>query len=148
MIAKAGHGECFLYLSNTTVTLRCLTGEIVVVDRFVRHGFQILLGVLEDEIANADAAAKVMSEAGFEVSTATVDISSRASIMVSSNDPEWLASKAITVDLLSKLSTIDSAWEGFLSVDVPPFGWTPSPSLAVELCWRYGFGMSCQSSSC
>jgi NAD(P)-dependent dehydrogenase (short-subunit alcohol dehydrogenase family) len=46
--------------------------------RRVSAGKHILLADLRN--ANADAAAKVLSEAGFEVSTATVDISSRKSI--------------------------------------------------------------------
>ena len=46
--------------------------------RRVSAGKHILLADLRKE--NAEAAAKVLSEAGFEVSTATVDISSRASV--------------------------------------------------------------------
>lgn len=46
--------------------------------RRVSAGKHILLADLRQE--NADAAAKVLSEAGFEVSTATVDVSSRASV--------------------------------------------------------------------
>jgi len=46
--------------------------------RRVSAGKQVLLADLRQK--NADAAAKVMSDAGFIVSTATVDISSRASI--------------------------------------------------------------------
>jgi NAD(P)-dependent dehydrogenase (short-subunit alcohol dehydrogenase family) len=46
--------------------------------RRVSPGKRVLLADLRQE--NADTAAKVLSEAGFEVSTATVDISSRASV--------------------------------------------------------------------
>ena len=46
--------------------------------RRVSAGKHILLADLRKE--NADAAAKVLSEAGFEVSTAIVDVSSRASV--------------------------------------------------------------------
>jgi NAD(P)-dependent dehydrogenase (short-subunit alcohol dehydrogenase family) len=46
--------------------------------RRVSSGKHVLLADLKQE--NADVAAKVLSEAGFEVSTTTVDISSRASI--------------------------------------------------------------------
>ena len=46
--------------------------------RRVSAGKHILLADLRQE--NADAAAKVLSEAGFEVSTATVDIASRVSV--------------------------------------------------------------------
>jgi len=46
--------------------------------RRVSAGKRVLLADLRQE--NAAAAAKVLSEAGFEVSTATVDVSSRASV--------------------------------------------------------------------
>lgn len=46
--------------------------------RRVSAGKHVLLADLRKE--NADAAAKVLSEAGFEVSTATVDVSSRESV--------------------------------------------------------------------
>jgi NAD(P)-dependent dehydrogenase (short-subunit alcohol dehydrogenase family) len=46
--------------------------------RRVSAGKHLLLGDLRQE--NSDAAAKVLSEAGFEVSTASVDVSSRASV--------------------------------------------------------------------
>src|ERR1700741_3634295 len=46
--------------------------------RRVSAGKHVLLADLRQE--NADAAAKVLSEAGFEVSTTTVDISSRESV--------------------------------------------------------------------
>lgn len=46
--------------------------------RRVSAGKHVLLADLRQE--NADAAAKVLSDAGFEVSTATVDVSSRTSV--------------------------------------------------------------------
>jgi NAD(P)-dependent dehydrogenase (short-subunit alcohol dehydrogenase family) len=46
--------------------------------RRVSAGKQVLLADLRKE--NSDAAARVLSDAGFEVSTATVDVSSRASV--------------------------------------------------------------------
>jgi len=46
--------------------------------RRVSAGKHVLLADLREE--NADAAAKVLSDAGFEVSTATVDVSSRQSV--------------------------------------------------------------------
>ncbi|HTO67913.1 MAG TPA: SDR family NAD(P)-dependent oxidoreductase, partial [Bradyrhizobium sp.] len=46
--------------------------------RRVGAGKQLLLADLRRE--NADAAAKTLSEAGFEVTTSTVDVSSRASV--------------------------------------------------------------------
>ena len=46
--------------------------------RRVSAGRQVLLADLRQE--NADAAAKVLSDAGFEVSTAIVDVASRASV--------------------------------------------------------------------
>ena len=51
-------------------------GQAIV--RRVSAGKHVLLADIRLE--NADAAAKVLSDAGFEVSTATVDVSSRASI--------------------------------------------------------------------
>ena len=48
--------------------------------RRVSAGKQILLADLRQE--NSDAAAKVLREAGFEVSTTTVDVSSRQSVQV------------------------------------------------------------------
>src|SRR5579864_3004961 len=56
--------------------------------RRVGAGKHILLADLRQE--NADAAAKTLSEAGFDVSTATVDVSSRASV-------EALVQKATSV---------------------------------------------------
>jgi NAD(P)-dependent dehydrogenase (short-subunit alcohol dehydrogenase family) len=46
--------------------------------RRVSAGKHVLLGDLHQ--ANADGAAKTLSDAGFDVSTATVDVSSRASV--------------------------------------------------------------------
>jgi NAD(P)-dependent dehydrogenase (short-subunit alcohol dehydrogenase family) len=46
--------------------------------RRVRTGKQVLLADLKEE--NADAAAKVLSDAGFEVTTASVDVASRESV--------------------------------------------------------------------
>jgi len=48
--------------------------------RRVSAGKHVLLADLRQE--NADAAAKTLSDAGFDVSTATVDVSSRASVQV------------------------------------------------------------------
>lgn len=48
--------------------------------RRVSAGKHVLLADLRKE--NADAAAKVLSEAGFEVTTATVDVASRPSVEV------------------------------------------------------------------
>ena len=47
--------------------------------RRVSAGKHVLLADLRQE--NSDAAAKVLSEAGFEVSTAIVDVSSRESVL-------------------------------------------------------------------
>ena len=46
--------------------------------RRVSAGKHVVLADLRQE--NADAAAQVLSDAGFEVSTATVDVSARASV--------------------------------------------------------------------
>jgi NAD(P)-dependent dehydrogenase (short-subunit alcohol dehydrogenase family) len=56
------------------------------ITRRVGAGKHVLLADLRQE--NADAAAKTLSEAGFEVTTATVDVSSRASV-------EALVAKAV-----------------------------------------------------
>src|SRR5580693_10000678 len=56
--------------------------------RWVSSGKHVLLADLRQE--NAEAAAKTLSEAGFEVTTATVDVSSRASI-------EALVAKATSI---------------------------------------------------
>jgi NAD(P)-dependent dehydrogenase (short-subunit alcohol dehydrogenase family) len=48
------------------------------ITRRVSAGKHVLLADLRQE--NADVAAKVLSEAGFEVSTATMDVSSRQSV--------------------------------------------------------------------
>src|SRR5829696_2179423 len=48
------------------------------ITRRVSVGKHVVLADLHQ--ANADAAAEVMSDAGFEVSTTTVDVSSRASV--------------------------------------------------------------------
>lgn len=47
--------------------------------RRVSAGKHILLADLRQE--NADAAAKTLNDAGFSVSTATVDVSSRSSVL-------------------------------------------------------------------
>lgn len=66
-------------MSATNVIVLIGAGSIgQAIARRVSAGKHILLADLRKE--NADAAAKVLSEAGFEVSTATVDISSRASV--------------------------------------------------------------------
>ena len=48
------------------------------ITRRVSAGKHVLLADLRQE--NADAAAKTLSDAGFEVTTATVDVSGRASV--------------------------------------------------------------------
>jgi NAD(P)-dependent dehydrogenase (short-subunit alcohol dehydrogenase family) len=48
--------------------------------RRVGAGKHLLLGDLREE--NAEAAANVLSDAGFAVSTATIDVASRASVSV------------------------------------------------------------------
>jgi NAD(P)-dependent dehydrogenase (short-subunit alcohol dehydrogenase family) len=63
--------------------------------RRVGAGKHLLLADLRQE--NADAAAKTLSEAGFEVATTTVDISSRASI-------EALVAKATSIGEFKALS--------------------------------------------
>lgn len=63
----------------TNVTVIIGAGSIgQAIARRVSAGKHVLLADLRPE--NADAAAKVLSEAGFEVSTASVDVSSRESV--------------------------------------------------------------------
>ena len=63
----------------TNVTVVIGAGSIgQAIARRVSSGKRVLLADLRQE--NADAAAKVLSEAGFEVSTAKVDVSSRPSV--------------------------------------------------------------------
>ena len=62
-----------------SVTVLIGSGSIgVAIARRVSAGKHILLADLKKE--NADAAAAVLSDAGFEVSTATVDVSSREAV--------------------------------------------------------------------
>ncbi len=66
-------------MSDKEVIVLIGTGSIgQAIARRVGFGKYILLADLKKE--NADAAAKVMSEAGYEVSTAVVDVSSRSSV--------------------------------------------------------------------
>lgn len=83
--------------------------------RRVSAGKHVLLADLRQE--NADAAAKVLSEAGFEVSTTTVDISSRPSI-------EALVKKATSIG--SVIGLIQAA-------GVSPSQASPSTILHVDL---------------
>lgn len=63
----------------TEVTVVIGAGSIgQAITRRVSAGKQVLLADLQQ--ATADAAAKVMSDAGFEVTTARVDVSSRESV--------------------------------------------------------------------
>ena len=66
-------------MSSTNVIVVIGAGSIgQAIARRVSTGKHIVLADLRKE--NADAAAKVLSDAGFEVSTTTVDVSSRASV--------------------------------------------------------------------
>lgn len=77
----------------TNVTVVIGAGSIgQAIARRISSGKHVLLADLRQE--NADAAAKVLSEAGFEVSTAVVDISSRASVRA-------LVEKATTIGDIS-----------------------------------------------
>ncbi|MEP6513133.1 MAG: SDR family oxidoreductase [Parafilimonas sp.] len=67
-------------MKNTEVIVVIGAGSIgQAIARRVSVGKHVLLADLKKE--NADAAAKVLSDAGYEVSTAIVDVSSRASIL-------------------------------------------------------------------
>lgn len=83
--------------------------------RRVSTGKHILLADLKQE--NADAAAKVLSEAGFEVSTTVVDISSRASIQ----------------SLVEKATTIGSITGLIQAAGVSPSQASPATILRVDL---------------
>jgi NAD(P)-dependent dehydrogenase (short-subunit alcohol dehydrogenase family) len=66
-------------MKNKSVIVLIGAGSIgQAIARRVSSGKHILLADLKQE--NCDAAAKVLSEAGFEVSTAVVDVSSKASV--------------------------------------------------------------------
>jgi NAD(P)-dependent dehydrogenase (short-subunit alcohol dehydrogenase family) len=66
-------------MSMTNVIVVIGAGSIgQAIARRISAGKHVLLADLKQE--NADAAAKVLSDAGFEVSTAMVDVSSRASV--------------------------------------------------------------------
>ena len=63
----------------TNVTVVIGAGSIgLAIARRVSAGKHVLLADLHQK--NADAAAKVLSEAGFDVSTCVVDVASRASV--------------------------------------------------------------------
>jgi NAD(P)-dependent dehydrogenase (short-subunit alcohol dehydrogenase family) len=83
--------------------------------RRVSAGKHILLADLKQE--NGDAAAKVLSEAGFEVSTTTVDISSRMSIQA----------------LVEKATSIGSITGLIQAAGVSPSQASPSTILHVDL---------------
>jgi NAD(P)-dependent dehydrogenase (short-subunit alcohol dehydrogenase family) len=83
--------------------------------RRVSAGKHVLLADLRQE--NADAAAKSLGDAGFEVSTATVDVSSRASVQA-------LVKKATSIGEISGLihaagvSPTQASPEAILKVDL------------------------------
>jgi NAD(P)-dependent dehydrogenase (short-subunit alcohol dehydrogenase family) len=85
------------------------------VARRVGAGKHLLLADLRKE--NAEAAAKTLSEAGFEVSTATVDVSSRASV-------EALAKQAVSLGDVHHL---------IHAAGVSPSQATPETILKVDL---------------
>src|SRR3954471_16377389 len=77
---RSPHGRnCWRGISMTTVIVVIGAGSIgQAIARRISAGKHVLLADLRQE--NADAAAQVLSDAGFEVSTASVDVSSRASV--------------------------------------------------------------------
>jgi NAD(P)-dependent dehydrogenase (short-subunit alcohol dehydrogenase family) len=83
--------------------------------RRVGAGKHILLADLRQE--NSDAAAKILSEAGFEVSTAAVDVSSRKSVQ----------------SLVEKAKTIGGIIGLIHAAGVSPTQATPSVILGVDL---------------
>lgn len=109
---------------KTTNGVNAMTNVIVLVGagligqaiaRRVGAGKHVLLADLRQE--NADAAAKIMSDAGFDVSTATVDVSSRASV-------EALVQKAVSIgDVLGLIQ----------AAGVSPTQASPTTILKVDL---------------
>jgi NAD(P)-dependent dehydrogenase (short-subunit alcohol dehydrogenase family) len=72
-----GLGDSGFGMMNVIVVIGAGSiGQAIV--RRVAAGKRVLLADIREE--NADAAAKTLSDAGFNVSTTTVDISSRASV--------------------------------------------------------------------
>jgi len=99
-----------------SVTVLIGSGSIgVAIARRVSAGKHLLLADLKKE--NADAAATVLSNAGFEVSTATVDVSSREAV-------KGLAQKAATLGDVTRVihaagvSPSQASPKAILSVDV------------------------------
>src|ERR1700712_4334372 len=73
------HKEALMSNVNVNVTVVIGAGSIgQAIARRVSAGRKVLLADINQ--ANADAAAQVLKDAGFDVSTTTVDIASRASI--------------------------------------------------------------------
>ena len=101
---------------TTNVTIVIGAGSIgQAIARRVSAGKHILLADLRQQ--NADAAAKVLSEAGFEVSTAIVDVSNRDSVHA-------LAEKAVTIGNITGL---------IHAAGVSPSQASPSTILKVDL---------------
>lgn len=83
--------------------------------RRVSAGKHVVLADLRQE--NADAAAKVLSDAGFEVSTATVDVSSRTSVHA----------------LVQTATALGEVWGVIHVAGVSPTQAAPATILAVDL---------------
>jgi NAD(P)-dependent dehydrogenase (short-subunit alcohol dehydrogenase family) len=83
--------------------------------RRVSAGKRVVLADLRQE--NADAAAKVLSDAGFEVSTATVDVSSRKSVHA----------------LAQTATALGDVWGVIHAAGVSPTQAAPGTILAVDL---------------
>ena len=83
--------------------------------RRVSVGKHVLLADLRQEVA--EAAAKVLSDAGFEVSTTTVDVSSRESVHA----------------LVQKATAIGDVWGVIHAAGVSPSQASPTTILAVDL---------------
>jgi NAD(P)-dependent dehydrogenase (short-subunit alcohol dehydrogenase family) len=103
-------------MKNNSVIVVIGAGSIgQAIARRVGAGRHILLADLRKE--NSEAAAKVLSEAGFEVSTAVVDVSSRKSVH----------------DLVEKATAIGSITGLIHAAGVSPTQATPSVILKVDL---------------
>jgi len=101
-------------MSNVTVVIG--SGSIgQAIARRVSAGKHVLLADLRQE--NADAAAEVLSNAGFEVSTTTVDVSSRESVHT----------------LVQKASALGDVTGVIHAAGVSPTQASPATILAVDL---------------
>jgi NAD(P)-dependent dehydrogenase (short-subunit alcohol dehydrogenase family) len=105
-------------LTNATTKVVVVIGAGLIgqaIARRVSAGKHVLLADLRPE--NANAAAQVLSDAGFEVSTASVDVSSRHSVHA----------------LVEKAAALGEVWGVIHAAGVSPTQAAPATILAVDL---------------